>query len=89
MDSSVARPPEGLGPEGRQPAGTGLALPAGPVLAVAWLLAASLLGGCGQKGPLFLPQPLPQASQPTMGSPAPPQAAAVASAAAGPGQEGR
>ncbi|HPF59805.1 MAG TPA: lipoprotein [Candidatus Competibacteraceae bacterium] len=35
-----------------------------PGFMLAWLLAAGLLAGCGQKGALYLPKPEPQASVP-------------------------
>jgi predicted small lipoprotein YifL len=39
------------------------AFPPGPALA--WLLLAALLAGCGQKGPLYLPKPQPPSSEQT------------------------
>ncbi|MDG4548827.1 MAG: lipoprotein [Candidatus Contendobacter sp.] len=45
----------------------------------AWLALATLLAGCGQKGPLYLPKPSPQPTAAEQSPPATPSAQPAAS----------
>jgi predicted small lipoprotein YifL len=47
----------GTAPAGTQPAAQKAFGPTGLIVIGSWILAVAMLTGCGQKGPLYLPQP--------------------------------